>query len=242
MQLNYEAACRIEIPKLKKAANQIVAQRYVEIANKTAAETPFQGELLALLGQEDSDISWKSVIYSVPRGVMSWAVRSCTNSLATPDNLARWGKVVDPKCYMEGCNNTATLGHLLSNCQIMINQGRYNHRHDSCLNLLFNTLKVNKPEGMQIFADLEDCKVNGGTLPPDVALTASRPDLVLIDRSVTPQHVILAELTVTWDTVGNTDRARDRKQARYQHLSDDIREREAISVQICLSKLGQGGI
>ena len=54
---------------------------------------------------------------------------------------------------------------------------------------------------MEIFADLEDCKINGGTLPPDVALTASRPDLVLIDRSSNPPHVILAELTVTWDTI-----------------------------------------
>ena len=31
-----------------------------------------------------------------------------------------------------------------------------------------------------MFADLENCKINGGTLPPDVALTGSRPDLVLI--------------------------------------------------------------
>ena len=87
------------------------------------------------------------------------------------------------------------------------------------------TLKENKPEGVEIFADLENCKINGGTLPPDVALTASRPDLVLIDRSSNPPHVILAELTVTWDTVHNTDRARDRKQARYQYLCEDIRER-----------------
>ena len=78
---------------------------------------------------------------------------------------------------------------------------------------------------MQIFADLEDNKMNGGTISPDVALTASRPDLVLIDRSCNPPHVILAELTVTWDSLNNTDRARDRKEARYQYLCEDIRER-----------------
>ena len=221
---NYVTACRIELPKLKKAANQIVGNQYVASANRRAAEIPFQGELLTLLGQEETDISWKSIIYSVPRGVMSWAIRSCTNSLATPDNLARWGKIVDPKCYMEGCSNTATLGHLLSNCQIMVNQGRYSFRHDSCLNLIYKTLKENKPENIEIYADLKDCKINGGTLPPDVALTGSRPDLVLVDRSCNPHHVILAELTVTWDTVANTDRARDRKEARYQYLSEDIRQ------------------
>ena len=85
-------------------------------------------------------------------------------------------------------------------------------------------MKENKPKDIQIFADLEDCKVNGGTLPPDVALTGSRPDLVLIDRAATPQKVYLVELTVTWDTVANTESARNRKHARYEHLSADIEE------------------
>ena len=101
-----------------------MSAQFITRADKQAADAPFQGELLTLLGEEEADITWKSLIYAVPRGVMSWAIRACTNSLATPDNLARWGKVVDPKCYMEGCNNTATLGHLLSNCQIMVNRGR----------------------------------------------------------------------------------------------------------------------
>ena len=36
-------------------------------------------------------ISWQALIHQVPRGVLAWAVRAGTNSLATPDNLARWG-------------------------------------------------------------------------------------------------------------------------------------------------------
>jgi hypothetical protein len=176
------------------------------------------------LKEEENDISWKSIIHAVPRVVMSWAVRSCTNSLATPDNLARWGKPVDPKCNMQGCSDNATHGHILSNCQIMVNQGRYTYRHDSCLNFLYKTLKQDIPNDIEIYADLEGCRVNGGTLPPDVALTTSRPDLVLINRSTAPHHVVLAELTMTWDTVANTDRARDRKEARYQYLTEDIKE------------------
>ena len=86
---SYVTACRIELPKLKKAVTQIVASQYKDKANKKAADIPFQGELLTLLGQEQSDITWKSLIYSVPRGVMSWAVRACTNILGTKDNLAR---------------------------------------------------------------------------------------------------------------------------------------------------------
>ena len=42
---------------------------------------------------------------------MAWAVRASTNTLATPDNLARWGRPVDLKCSMEGCSapNTGSM-------------------------------------------------------------------------------------------------------------------------------------
>ena len=43
------------------------------------------------MAQEKEDISWQALIHRVPRGVLAWAVRAGTNSLATPDNLARWG-------------------------------------------------------------------------------------------------------------------------------------------------------
>ena len=94
---------------------------------------------------------------------------------------------------------------------------------DSCLNYIYKTLKENKPNHLEIFADLEDCKINGGTVPPDVTLTGSRPDLVLVDRQ--SKKVSLIELTITWDTTANTDAARDRKQARYAYLKEDIEER-----------------
>ena len=124
---------------------------------------------------------------------------------------------------MDGCTSKATLGHIMSNCQTMLHQGRYTHRHDSCLNYIYKTLKENKPNHLEIFADLEDCKINGGTVPPDVTLTGSRPDLVLVDRQ--SKKVSLIELTITWDTTANTDSARDRKQARYAYLKEDIEER-----------------
>ena len=91
------------------------------------------------------------------------------------------------------------------------------------MNYIYKTLKENKPDHLEIYADLEDCKINGGTVPPDVTLTGSRPDLVLVDRS--NKKVSLIELTITWDTTANTDAARDRKQARYTYLQEDIEEK-----------------
>ena len=54
--------------------------------------------------------------------------------------------------------------------------------------------------------------VNGVTIPPDVMVTSSKPDLVLVDRSATPTRVDLVELTVPWDS--GAEGARVRKQLR----------------------------
>ena len=66
-----------------------------------------------------------------PKGGDGLSLRTGTNTLATPDNLARWGKPVDTKCHMEGCNAISTLGHLLSSCPKSLD--RYSFRHDSVL-------------------------------------------------------------------------------------------------------------
>ena len=47
------------------------------------------------------------------RGFLAFGARAVTNTLASPDNLACWGKVVMPKCVICG-HIPCTLGHLLS--------------------------------------------------------------------------------------------------------------------------------
>ena len=164
----------------------------------------------------------KVTIHRVPRGVMAFAVRAGTNTLATPDNLARWGRPVNKTCIMEGCNATCTLGHLLSACPKSLD--RFTFRHDSVLSHLLDTIVKRKKEGVEVFADLKGWRVNGGTVPPDMALTEQKPDLVVIDRSVNPVKVILIELTVPWDSANNFQAALDRKTARYERLTEDLIE------------------
>ena len=76
---------------------------------------------------------------------------------------------------------------------------------------------------MTIYADLAGWRVNGGTVPPDLALTGQVPDLVLIDRSVTPTRVVLLELTVPWDSSHSFKAALDRKCDRYERLTNDLK-------------------
>ena len=127
-----------------KAAKAKVGHIFRRKAEEEAAKVPFQGQLLTLMAEEKADISWQSLIYRVPRGAMGWAVRACTQTLATPDNLQRWGVRVDPKCVIEGCDKPCTLGQLLSCCTLSLD--RYNYRHDSGLSYLVEQLVSNKPD------------------------------------------------------------------------------------------------
>ena len=121
---------------------------------------------------------------------MGFAMRASTNSLATPDNLARWGKVVDATCKLcsvpdqPNTRTTATLGHILNNCPRMLD--RYEWRHNGVVAFLYKTLMDNKSDGVTIYADVEGAKINGGTIPSEMVVTIQRPDLVIIDTNRSP--------------------------------------------------------
>ena len=59
---------------------------------------------------------------------------------------------------------------------------------------------------------------NGGSIPPDVIVTAQRPDLVVINRNL--KSVIILELTCPWDS--NVDRSHEFKMDKYAALVKDL--------------------
>ena len=217
---SFEATVKVEKLKILKCAKAKVGEMYQKRAQEAAGKVPFQGELMSLMNEEKMDITWQSLIYQVPRGVMGWAVRACTQTLATPDNLRRWGVRVDPKCMMEGCGQLCTLGHLLSGCKLSLERFRY--RHDSCLNFIVGELKKNKPDTVTITADLPGWRVGGSTVSPDLALTAQVPDIVILDKSTSPHKIVLLELTCPWDSAASFRKAESRKTDKYDRLTLDL--------------------
>ena len=164
-------------------------------------------------------MAWQSLIFSVPRGVMAFAARAATNSLASPDNLARWKKIVHPKCPL--CSITpCTLGHLLNNCKEALD--RFEWRHNNIVKYLQTTISARGMEGVEVYADLEGHRINGVTVPPNIAITGQKPDLVIVKRNSTPPEVALVELTVPWDSASGMEKARIRKDDRYDKLKTDI--------------------
>ena len=193
----HESSKRLEVRSLKKAGKSLVAEKYKDRASEKSRGLEVQGDLARLMEDEKRNMDWQSLIYSVPRGVMAFAARASTNSLASPDNLARWKKIVHPKCPL--CSiSPCTLGHLLSNCQEALD--RYEWRHNNIVKYLHSTASS---QGMEAYADLEGCRVNGVTIPADITITGLKPDLVTINRNFNPQEVTLVELTVPGNLPGD---------------------------------------
>ena len=170
-----------------------------------------------------------SVIYGVPRGVMQFAMRSSTNTLATPDNLKRWKKTASDSCKMCAKPNTyprkATLFHILNHCEYFLGENeRFTWRHNSVLNYVVQTLKENTPDTIKVYADLEGHNINGQTIPHNIVITSSRPDLVVVDSSTSSPTVYLFELTVSFEQADNIQAANRRKYDRYSPLSADIND------------------
>ena len=164
-------------------------------------------------------MTWQSWIRNVPRGVLSFALKSSTNTLPTPDNLVRWGKRRVAKCPL--CSNHGTLEYILNFCPISLPQGRYTWRHDSVLNHLTKSILQDKPEHLQIYCDLPGFYLNGSTIPADILVTTARPDIVILNRL--EKKIFLLELTCSFEQ--NSAAANAIKTAKYTALKLDLEER-----------------
>ena len=208
---------RLQTKKVKAVGKKLISESFAEQANSKADDLTSQGALARLLAVEKKDIPWQSLIFAVPKGVMAWAARATTNCLASPDNQAKWKKIVDPKCPL--CSTSpCTLGHLLSSCKEALD--RFEWRHNNIVHYLYSTLSSQRLEGVEVYADLEGLRVNGVTIPPDLAVSAQKPDLVIVKRK--SKEVKLVELTVPWDTSTNMAAALKRKTERYEDLAAEI--------------------
>ena len=137
-----------------------------------------QGHFLKLAENENSDAIWKSYIFDLKKGTMKFCLNAATNTLPTADNLFMWGKSTTDKCKL--CKGRETTCHVLANCPVSLEQGRYTWRHNNVINYILSCLDSTKYE---IFSDLEGYMTdNGGTIPIDICVTALKPDITIIDR------------------------------------------------------------
>ena len=225
----------VTIGKTKTKIKGILKEEQKDYWRSKVAPLVFQGDFLKLVELEKGDLTWRSLIFNLPKGVLSFITRAAINALPTADNLSRWGKRLNTRCTL--CGNHETLLHILNNCKSALEQGRYNYRHDSILQYLVSFIGKVKPDKVICHADLPGHDINGGTVPSDLTPTSERPDIVLVNQS--SKSVVIGELTVPFES--NIDSAHNRKSEKYASLVLDI-ENQGYSCELICFEVGSRGL
>ena len=195
-----------------------IQEETTAIWNDKVKKLTLQGDFAKILIEEQTNVTWKSIINNIPKGVLSFALKASVNGLNTPDNLKRWGARKMDKCQI--CGNFANLEHVLNWCATSLNQGRFKWRHDSILSYMSSEMTKGKPNDTIIYIDIPGHQINGGTIPPDIVTTGQRPDIVIINRK--EKKIVLFEFTVSFEK--NADSADARKTRSYIDLTSDLKK------------------
>jgi hypothetical protein len=176
-----------------------------------------QGDTAKLLFETESNLTWKSIMYGLPQGVLKFAINAAIDSLPTFANLCKWGKRLSSNCPL--CSKKGTLLHILNNCNPMLD--RYLWRHNNIIRILISAFEDSesfKDKTVLITADIEGYLIGGGTVPPDIIPTAQKPDVVLTFPAEC--LVFLFELTVPFEThIDDVNNLRQTNMLPWQEIS-----------------------
>jgi len=80
----------------------------------------------------------------VQASLIDFVLNAQINSVRTPDMLKLWGYIDSAACVL-GSVPKCTLHHILVNCTLALDQGRYTWRHDSVLQKIERVMLVMVP-------------------------------------------------------------------------------------------------
>lgn len=177
-----------------------------------------QGAFLELLATEKGATHWKSIMYDLPHGVCKFLINSCSDTLNHNSNLVRWGKRTNDRC--PSCGNKETLQHVLNNCNIYLEQGRFTWRHNNILNYIWTAIKDGldtKGVDHTSKADLDNPR--GSTVPIECTATNLKPDICVF--LTTNDKLFIIELSVPFEM--NITKAHTYKVNKYTAPVNDVK-------------------
>ena len=111
------------------------------------------------------------------------------------------------------CSRQQTLSHVLSDCPVSLEHGRYTWRHDQILSIIKDGLKNRRLDGFSLECDLPGEKYS---YILQTVCSMLRPDIVIYN----PKTVVLLELIVPFDE--RISEAKQRKEDKYEELIEEI--------------------
>jgi len=174
------------------------------------------------------------------QGAASLPPKAGSDTLPTPMNLHRWWLRISSSCPL--CvQHQWTTAHILSGCPKAPEDGRFTWRHGSVLLDIWHSLRIQLDGTHQTYADLPGLRASENplaTIPFEVTLTTSRPDIAIVKR----RELHMLELTVCGNTCDALAAAHARKSGKqdYHHLLADAR-RNDYTTSIPQSRLEHWG-
>jgi hypothetical protein len=109
-----------------------------------------------------------------------------------------------------------TTCHVLNNCKVALDQGKYTWCHDNILAYIASCLDPNK---YKCFIDIPGYQtVTAGTIPVEHLVPPLRPDIVIIDEK--KKSMLIFELTCPLEP--NINKRNSEKSEKYAHFVTDI--------------------
>ena len=131
--------------------------------------------------------AWGHRISLLVPSISNFARKALVRCLPTLSNLHRWGRSISNTC--PSCHLLETEKHVLNNCSMAANEGRYTWRHNAVLKYLANSLQPLLSAAHTLYVDVP------GYCSPSVLFDSVRPDLVLR----TNNNVTVIELTCCYE-------------------------------------------
>ena len=151
---------------------------------------------------------WQAVCDSMPKNIYVFLRKAIIFTLANNSNLFKWKKVPSAACPLCSSNNQTQV-HMLNNCPIALQTGRYTWRHNSILFTMCHYLSQLQANGYRLYSDLEGFK------NPAELFRSLRPDIVLLKES----DLIAIELTCCFET--NFEKSKIYKINQYKNLQEN---------------------
>src|SRR6266568_1384119 len=169
--------------------------------------------------------AWSKHITLITPSVSNFARKALLRCLPTNSNLHLWGKAPSGTC--PNCPNIETENHVLNNCPVSAQQGRYTWRHNAVLKLLVTHIQAHLSPGDELFVDLP------GFLCPDTLYTNILPDITVVRQA----KAFILELTCCYER--NLVSSKQYKIEKHNHPSDSCKRQLSFSVGTAeISSLG----
>ena len=171
-------SAKIDVAKSKreviKFVNKNQEQSLVQKLDALEVQSLLFKSLRDSLSQKELE-SWSKHTVCLTPSVSNFARKALIRCLPTNSNLNRWGRSQTDSC--PACGSLETENHVLNNCSVSAQQGRYTWRHDAVLKYLASNIQSLLSASDKLFVDLP-----GYDSPADLFI-GIRPDIVVIHNN-----------------------------------------------------------